>query len=348
MDIILLLVGAIFAFAGFAILWNQLYALLYFDRAVGKVIALERRTTPESNSRKKGGPMYYPVVEYIGKGNMLTFTGNTGSNWPAYEIGEEVNVLYSYDTKDAQLKSAVPLFIGLIFGLIGLGLCYYFFITFTFSLFSMAIYAFGGILIVRQVKKGLKKRDINSLDELKESFRNTEMKTKKGTAPEQSVRINNTEELNREVFKKSKGLKYVGPVFTLVGLALVGLSIYLGMKRAEFLETALTASGEVTRLIESRSDDSYVYYPMVEFTVPGSEQAITFRHDSGSNPPSYSVGEVVSVLYDPQNPHNAIIDGGLLNWFATALTSLLGLIFAGVGISSVISWQKYKRITDRY
>lgn len=347
MDIILLVVGVIFTFAGIALLWTQLYALLNYKRAMGKVIALERRTTPAGNSSKKGGPMYYPVVEYIGKGNKLTFTSNSGSSWPAYEIGEEVKVLFSSHKKDARLQSVVPIFMGLLFALIGLGLCYYFIITFTFSLFSTAIYAIGGFLIIRQVKKSLKKRDINSFDELKESFRNTEMKTKKGTDPEQSVRIHDPQELSREVFRKSKGLKFVGPVFSLVGLAVVGLSIYLGMERADFLETALTASGEVTELIESRSDDSYVYYPMVEFTVPGSDRSITFRHDSGSNPPSYSVGEVVSVLYDPQNPRNAIIDGGLFNWFATALTSLLGIVFTAVGISSVIHWRKYRRISNR-
>lgn len=347
MDIILLPVGIIFAFAGIVLLWTQLYALFNYNRAMGKVIAIERRTTPAGNSSREGGPMYYPVVEYIGKGNKLTFTGNMGSSWPAYEIGEEVKVLFSSDKKDARLKSAVPLFIGLIFAVIGLGMCYYFIISFSFSLFSTAIYTIGGFLIIRQVKRGLKTRDINSFDELKESFRNTEMKTKRGTEPEQSIRIHNPEELSREVFKKSKGVKFVGPAFTLIGLAVVGLSIYLGMERADFLETAATATGEVTDLIESRSDDSYVYYPMVEFNVPGSNQAITFRHDSGSNPPSYSIGEVVSVLYDPQNPYDAIIDGGLFNWFATGLTSLLGIIFTGVGITSVISWRKYKRISKQ-
>ncbi|MDX1586483.1 MAG: DUF3592 domain-containing protein [Balneolaceae bacterium] len=347
MDIILLLVGVIFTFAGLVLFWNQLHALLYYDKTVGNVVAMQKRTTPAGNSKKEGGPIYYPVIEYIGKGNKLTFTAKTGSSWPLYEIGEEVTVLYSYDSKDARLRSMLPLFIGLIFALIGLGLCYFFLITYTFSLFSTAIYVIGGFFIVRQIKKGLKKRDINSLDELKESFRNTQMKTRKGTEPEQSVTLHSSEELRSEVFKESKGKKAIGPVFTFVGLAILGLSVYLGMERADFLETALTASGEVTELIESRSDDSYVYYPLVEFTVPGREQSVVFRHDSGSNPPSYQVGEVVSVLYDPQNPHNAIIDGGLFNWFATALTALMGLIFTSVGVSTFMNWRKYKRLSNR-
>ncbi|HKL17925.1 MAG TPA: DUF3592 domain-containing protein [Halalkalibaculum sp.] len=347
MDIILLLVGVIFALAGGALIWSQLYALLFFDRTDGKVIALERRTTPAGNSKKEGGPMYYPVIEYIGKGNKLTFTGNTGSGWPAYEIGEEVKVLYSYEKKEARLKSMVPILVGFVFALVGLALSYYFIITYTFSVFSTVIYVVAGYLIIRQVRKAMKKRDINSIDELKESFRNTEMKTKRGTDPEQSIRIHSSEELNREIYRKSKGLKFAGPVFTLVGLATIGLSIYLGMERAEFLETAAAASGKVTELIESRSDDSYVYYPMVEFTVPGSDRAVIFRHDSGSNPPSYSVGEVVSVLYDPQNPANAIIDGGLFNWMGTGITSFLGIVFTAAGISIFSHRRKQKKFLSR-
>ena len=347
MDIILLLVGVLFTFAGGALIWTQLKALLFFNKTDGKVIALEKRTTPAGNSKKEGGPMYYPVIEYIGKGNILTFTAKTGSGWPAYEIGEKVKVLYSFDKKEARLKSMVPVIAGLIFTLVGLALIYFFFVTFTFSVFSAIIYIVVGGLIISRVKKALKKRDIHSFDELKESLRNTEMKTKRGTEPEQNLRIHDQNELNREVYNKSKELKYAGPVFTLVGLATIGLAVYLGLERAEFLETAVAASGKVTELIETRSDDSYVYYPMVEFTVPGSDRVVTFRHDSGSNPPAYRVGEVVSVLYDPQNPAEAIIDGGLLNWMATALTSLLGFVFTAAGITTFNHRRKQKKLASR-
>lgn len=347
MDIILLLVGVLFVFAGGALIWTQLKALLFFDKTDGKVIAMEKRTTPAGNSKKEGGPMYYPVIEYIGKGNILTFTAKTGSGRPAYEIGEKVDVLYSYDKKDARLKSMVPIIAGLIFALVGLALIYFFVVTFTFSVFSAVIYVAVGGLIISRVKKALKKRDIHSFDELKESFRNTEMKTKRGTEPEQNLRIHDQDELNREVYKKSKGLKFAGPVFALVGLGIIGLAVYLGLERAEFLETAVGTSGKVTELIETRSDDSYVYYPMVEFTVPGTERVVNFRHDSGSNPPSYRVGEVVSVLYDPQNPTDAIIDGGIFNWMATALSSLLGVVFTAAGFSSFKHWRKQKKLASR-
>lgn len=344
MDIVLLIVGVIFAIVGGALIWKQLQALIYFSPVEGKVIAIERRTTPAKGSKKQGGPMYYPVIEYIGSGNIKTLTGSMGSSRPMHEIGESVTVLYSKVKNEARLKSMATMIMGLIFFLAGIGLCYLFIQIFTFSYFSMAAYAAGGIFIVYKGRQALKKRDINSLDELKESFRNTEMKTRKGIEPEEPVRIYDPAELTEDISRQSKGLKYAGPVFTVVGLLVMALGVYLGMERADFLETALTADGEVIKLIERRSDDSYVYYPVVEFKLPGSSDVLSFEHDAGSNPPSYSVGEQVQVLYEPGNPRNAIIDAGLFNWFAPGLASILGLIFASVGISSIRQWMKQKKL----
>lgn len=344
MDIVLLLMGLLFLLAGIALFWHQLQALIYFTLVNGKVVAIEKRTTPPTDSKKQGGPIYYPVIEYIVKGNKKTFTGSTGSSWPTRQIGESVTVLYSSQKDEARVKSLIPLIFGVIFGAVGIGLCYIFVSRFTFSLLSLAAYLVVCALIFNSGRKALKKRDISSFDELKESFRNTEMKTRKGVIVEQSNRIYDSDELAEDLIEKSKGLKYVGPTFTLIGLLSLGAAIYLGIQRANFLETAITARGEVVNLIEKRSDDSYVYYPVVEFTLPGSFDVLTFQHDSGSNPPSYTIGEQVQVLYDPENPQNAIIDAGLWNWMATGLVSTLGLLFTMVGISSVKQWKKYRKV----
>ena len=347
MEIGLLFGGCIFSLIGGALIWQQLSALLYFSKTTGTVVALEKRTTPASGSKKKGGPMYYPVIEYIAKGNKKSFTGSMGVSWPYYEIGEEVKVLYSVKKDQARIKSMIPFVMGIIFGGVGVALCIAFFNTFSFSFFSTGFSVFIGFMIIRGIWKALKKRDISSWDELKESFRNTKMKTKEGIKPEQTLVINSAEELDLDKAKKTKTLKYVGPIFTLVGIAVLALGIYLGIERKNFLETALSTDGEVVELNRKRSDDSYVYYPVVEFSPPGSTNTLTFEHDSGSNPPSYSVGESVEVLYDPQNPNEAIIDAGLMNWFGTGIASFLGLIFTLVGVSSVRRWSKYRKVVKK-
>jgi len=337
-----LLFGAIiFLLVGLLLFWRQLEALLYFKKVKGKVVALEKRSTPARDSKKEGGPMYYPVIEYIAWGNQKTFTGSMGTSWPTHQIGDEIDVLYSRKKDEARLKSMVPLVMGVVFAGVGVLLFIWFIHTFSFSFFSIGITAVVGIYLIVQIRKGLKKRDISSIDELKESFRNTDMKTRKGTAPEQKLLIESNEELKQDITRSSKNLKYVGPIFTLIGVGVLALGVYLGMERADFLQTALPADGEVIQLNERRSDDSYVYYPVVSFILPGTERTLTFEHDSGSNPPSYSVGEQVSVLYDPDNPQQAIIDAGLLNYMGAGIASLLGSIFALVGISSIRHYRKH-------
>ncbi len=341
MEIGLLFGAIIFLLVGIYLFWRQLEALLYFKRVKGKVVALEKRITPARGSKKEGGPMYYPVIEYIAWGNQKTFTGSMGSSWPAYQIGDEIDVLYSRKKDEARLKSIVPLVMGLVFAGIGVLLLFWFISVFSLSWFSIGISTVVGIYLIVQIRKGLKKRDISSLDELKESFRNTDMKTRKGIDPEQKLLIESNAELQQDITRSSKNLKYVGPIFTAIGVGVLALGVYLGMERVDFLETALQADGEVIQLNERRSDDSYVYYPVVSFILPDTDRTLTFEHDSGSNPPSYSVGEQVPVLYDPDNPQQAIIDAGLLNYMGAGIASLLGVIFALVGISSIRYYRKH-------
>lgn len=343
MDIVLLFIGAIFLLAGTLLFWQQLQALLYFKKVPGKVIALEKRGTPASGSKKEGGPMFYPIIEYIARGNIKTFTGSMGSGSPIYRIGEEVSVLYSRKKDEARLKSMIPLVMGSIFAGVGVLMFVIFINVFTFSYFSMAATGAMGIFILVQIRKGLKKRDISSFDELKESFRNTNMKTRKGIAPEHKELITTNDQLQKVEAKSAEKLKFVGPLFTVIGLGVLALGIYLGKERADFLDTALSAKGQVIDLNERRSDDSYVYYPVVEFNLPGTDQVFTFEHDSGSNPPSYSVGEEVTVLYAPDSPGTAIIDAGILNYMGAGIASLLGLIFSVVGIASSRKHLKYRK-----
>ena len=64
-------------------------------------------------------------------------------------------------------------------------------------------------------------------------------------------------------------------------------------------------------------------YPMVDFTSADGKRR-EFQDSTGSNPPSYDVGDRVEVLYRADDPGNARINGFLSLW-------LLPLIFSGVG-----------------
>jgi len=55
--------------------------------------------------------------------------------------------------------------------------------------------------------------------------------------------------------------------------------------------------GTVTELIRVESSDSITYKPVIEFNNQNGS-LIEFTSSSSSNPPSYSRGETVEVLYE--------------------------------------------------
>lgn len=98
---------------------------------------------------------------------------------------------------------------------------------------------------------------------------------------------------------------------------------------------------------ESYSDGSYTYYPIVEYGLPNSFEVYQFKHHTGSNPPSFQIGEEVEVLYNPDDFTDAIIDQGLFNYFWPALIIFFGFFFGSIGISTTklaLNRKKYLRL----
>lgn len=96
------------------------------ERAKGTVVYLEwqgGQVSSSSKSRQSSGPTAHPVVEFTpAGGSPTTFRSSMGSNPPAYDEGERVDVLYRTDDPgDAKIDGFVSLWlIPLIFCGIGL------------------------------------------------------------------------------------------------------------------------------------------------------------------------------------------------------------------------------------
>ncbi|MEQ9546792.1 MAG: DUF3592 domain-containing protein [Marinobacter sp.] len=119
-------------------------------------------------------------------------------------------------------------------------------------------------------------------------------------------------------------------IFTLAGLGMLAGAFFAFQSTSTFLETATAKPGVVTDLIRSRSSDSNAYYPIVRFEYePGSP--MEFQSSSGSNPPSYSRGEEVRVLFAPGEPGSARIDGFFSLWGAALIVGGIGAAFFMVG-----------------
>ena len=124
----------------------------------------------------------------------------------------------------------------------------------------------------------------------------------------------------------------IGLIFLGVGglMALIALIFFFRTRR--FLESAVPAQGVVTALVESSgSEGGIVYKPVVQFTTADGQTA-GFTGNVGSNPPRYSVGQTVKVLYSPTNPADARIPGFFGMWFVPVFLGIFGATFLAIGI----------------
>ncbi|MEU6594486.1 DUF3592 domain-containing protein [Streptomyces sp. NPDC046881] len=118
--------GVLFLVIGLILAGMSASFLTDAERVRGTVVALEWRDDHSGVSHRKrahDGPVAYPVVEFTAAdGTRQTFRDSTGSNPPAYERGERVEVLYRADSpEDARINGFASLWLlPLIFG--GLGL----------------------------------------------------------------------------------------------------------------------------------------------------------------------------------------------------------------------------------
>jgi len=128
-------------------------------------------------------------------------------------------------------------------------------------------------------------------------------------------------------------VKYWSIIFVFVGLgALVG-TYFTYRDTRTFIETASRADGEVVELLEEDSDDSTVYRPVIRFQSTSSDRSFEFAGEIASSPPSYDVGEHVTVLYDPATPAEAQIEGFFNQWLLVLILGILGVVCSLMGLA---------------
>jgi len=320
----------LFLIAGLPIFSIGLYLVADHIRYVNKALETQGRIIGFKTSKGSKDTIFYrPVVRcYIGSVN--EFTSTYGSAKPQYQIGDTVPVLY-VEGKEPRIKSMLPYIMGFVLMVMG-GISTAVYISmFRFTFWYIGASVLILVLLALAARKKMKSHGIDSIDELKDKIKSHD--------PENNEKrdhiISNPEEIKRIGIRQQKTLKIVGPVFLLFGIGATVGAIYLGVQRYDFLEKSVSAYGTVVDMHISRSNDGSSYYPVVEFSPSGSFEVFTFRHDVGSNPPSYRRGEQVDVLYLPDNPEDAIIDAGLFNWAAPVFVILFGIVFTAAGFSII-------------
>ncbi len=109
-----------------------------------------------------------------------------------------------------------------------------------------------------------------------------------------------------------------------LGAFFILLSLVSGIIEARFLARARNADARVVDLLREPSNQGGGYRPQLEYVTPSGQPArVTFGE--ASDPPDYYVGEIVPILFDPQQPAHAIPNTFGARW-------LLDVIFGSVGI----------------
>ncbi len=128
----------------------------------------------------------------------------------------------------------------------------------------------------------------------------------------------------------------IGIVFSLVGMLLVAIAIFLFIRTRIFLSTAKQVKGTVVRMVYSHSSEGGGgYSPVYQFrTIEG--QIIEAGDSMSSNPPMFHEGQVIDVLYDPANPQKARIKKWMSLYFVSVLLGGMGLVFGGVGVVMLV------------
>jgi uncharacterized Tic20 family protein len=123
----------------------------------------------------------------------------------------------------------------------------------------------------------------------------------------------------------TKAARIIGVLFILFSILPLGICTYCTMSTRNFLNKAEKTHGTVLEIVERRTSDGTMYYPVYSFVdIYGTEHKIYSK--SGSYPPRYEVGDPISILYDPENPKEIKMDSFVSLWMGTIVAGVLGII----------------------
>ena len=129
---------------------------------------------------------------------------------------------------------------------------------------------------------------------------------------------------------------FVASMFMIIGILLLLKGYEHGSKSYALIKGTESAYGEIVEVVPYLASNvgktsALKFFPDVKYTPPGGQE-ITFRSKSVSRADNYKPGDEVRVLYNPEDPTNAVI-GSFSHLWAIALifavSGALVILFAG-------------------
>lgn len=127
----------------------------------------------------------------------------------------------------------------------------------------------------------------------------------------------------------------IGIVFGFVGLLLVAIAFFVWLRTRAFMQNSQEVKGTIIHMSYRSSSDGGGYAPIFRFnTIDGRSMEV--EDNLRTNPPQFREGQVVDVLYDPQDPSHARIKKWMNLYFIPLLLGGMGLIFGGIGFLMLV------------
>lgn len=133
-----------------------------------------------------------------------------------------------------------------------------------------------------------------------------------------------------------KSINLMKYLFLVVGGVFLAIAVFSARNTQTFIAESTAAPGTVIDMVRRQSNDSDTYAPVVRFTTQAGD-TIEFTSNTSSSPPSYHTGESVEVLYRPNAPHAARINGFGSLWGTALIIGGLGAIFFAIGGGIVLA-----------
>ncbi|MCC6163318.1 MAG: DUF3592 domain-containing protein [Acidobacteria bacterium] len=131
----------------------------------------------------------------------------------------------------------------------------------------------------------------------------------------------------------------VALVLLSIGFALLAGAGYMRYQRGRFEASAARASGRVLEIVVTESGSERCLAPRVRFDVQGTAHefvpSVRACPNDGGPDVRWSVGDEVTVLYEPANPSRADMGGGMNSWLPTIVLGIFGVVFVACGAFSV-------------
>ena len=81
---------------------------------------------------------------------------------------------------------------------------------------------------------------------------------------------------------------------------------------------------------DSDSTTSYIYYPIIEYSV--GEDTVRVTMGSGSSTPAYSINQKITILYNPNKTKEFIVKGDQSSNIFSIVFMALGVFVTGYGV----------------